>query len=114
MRSASKWDMAVLTIKNFPDDLYADLTQIAKKNRRSINNEAIVSVERGLDRGGIDRDLLGRIRSRREEMAKQGVVLTDEILAQSRAELIERPRGVMPRQNPSTSARLSKRSNKDK
>ena len=95
MRYASDMDMATLTIKNFPDELYADLTQVAKKNRRSINNEAIVSVERGLDRAGIDRELLERISERREEMAKRGVVLTDKILAESRAELLDRPREVI-------------------
>lgn len=95
MSFASDTDMATLTIKNFPDDLYANLTKIAKRNRRSINNEAIISVERGLDRPDIDRDLLERIRQRREEMASNGVWLTDEILAQSRAELLERPREVM-------------------
>lgn len=72
--------MATLTIKNFPDSLYAELTQVAQKNRRSINKEAIVSVERGLDRVGIDRELLDRIRLRREKMAKHGVRLTDELL----------------------------------
>jgi hypothetical protein len=89
--------MATLTIKNFPDELYADLTQVAKENRRSINNEAIISVERGLDRHrrGVTPELLERIRKNREEMAKQGVWLTDEILAESRAELRERPRQVM-------------------
>jgi len=78
--------MATLTIKNFPDDLYADLTQVAKSNRRSINNEAIISVERGLERKGINRELLDRIRKRREEMAKRGIRLTDELLREFKNE----------------------------
>ncbi len=86
MRCASETDMATLTIKNFPDELYANLTKVAKINRRSINSEAIVSVERGLDRGGIDRDLLERILKRREEMARQGIVLTEEMLSQFKNE----------------------------
>ena len=86
MRCASETDMATLTIKNFPDELYANLTKVAKINRRSINSEAIVSVERGLDRGGIDRDLLERILKRREEMARQGIVLTEEMLIQFKNE----------------------------
>ncbi|HVF46405.1 MAG TPA: hypothetical protein VNA17_02450 [Pyrinomonadaceae bacterium] len=94
--------MATLTIKNLPDELYADLTRTAKANRRSINNEAIISVERGLERRGIDRELLGRIRKRREEMAKRGVRLTDEILAHSRAELLKRPRPIMQEINAKT------------
>lgn len=86
MRCASETDVATLTIKNFPDELYANLTKVAKRNRRSINSEAIVSVERGLDRGGIDRDLLERILKRREEMARQGIVLTEEMLSQFKNE----------------------------
>ncbi|HIP73825.1 MAG TPA: Arc family DNA-binding protein [Anaerolineae bacterium] len=37
--------MATLTIKNVPDNVYERLKQQAKKNRRSINNEAIVILE---------------------------------------------------------------------
>ena len=106
--------MATLTIKNFPDDLYADLTQVARSNRRSINNEAIISVERGLERKGIDRDLLDRIRRRREEMARRGVRLTDEVLAESRAELLERPRAVMQELNAKKKGVGSRRSVKAK
>jgi predicted transcriptional regulator len=86
MRFTSGTNMATLTIKNFPDDLYADLTQVAKSNRRSINNEAIISVERGLERKGINRELLDRIRKRREEMAKRGIRLTDELLREFKNE----------------------------
>lgn len=84
--------MATLTIKNLPDEIYRALSETAKRNRRSINSEAIVSVERGLDRPE-PRDrmaLLEDIRRHREKLAAQGVTLTDEILAQSRAELIRR------------------------
>ena len=37
--------MATLTIKNIPDEVYERLKQQARKNRRSINNEAIVILE---------------------------------------------------------------------
>ncbi|MFL6375317.1 MAG: FitA-like ribbon-helix-helix domain-containing protein [Pyrinomonadaceae bacterium] len=89
--------MATLTIKNFPDDLYADLTLAAKTHRRSINSEAIVSVERGLDRNVSDsnRALLERIRAHREKLAKQGFTVTDEILAESRKELVRRSERVL-------------------
>ena len=40
--------MATLTIKNLPDDLYQRLKVRAKHNRRSINSEAIVCLERTL------------------------------------------------------------------
>ncbi len=39
-------DMATLTVKNLPDEVYAALTKLAKQNRRSINSEAIVQLEK--------------------------------------------------------------------
>lgn len=93
--------MATLTIKNLPDEIYAALTTKARQNRRSINNEAIISVERGLDRPDAEshRELLKRIRSNREELARKGVRLTDEILTRSRAELLERPSNAVKEMN---------------
>ena len=38
--------MATMTIKNIPDDLYEELKQRAAANRRSINNEVIMLIER--------------------------------------------------------------------
>ncbi|VAW31678.1 hypothetical protein MNBD_CHLOROFLEXI01-4510 [hydrothermal vent metagenome] len=38
--------MATMTIKNIPDDLYEELKQRAATNRRSINNEVIMLIER--------------------------------------------------------------------
>ncbi|MFZ1730812.1 MAG: hypothetical protein WBQ23_04510 [Bacteroidota bacterium] len=40
--------MATLTIKNIPDDLYLLLKETAKRERRSINSEAIVRLELSL------------------------------------------------------------------
>ena len=74
--------VATLTVKNLPDEIYVALTQTAKRNRRSINSEAIITVERGLDRRNPiqEQDLLHRVRKRREELARRGVVLTDDLL----------------------------------
>lgn len=38
--------MATVTIKNIPDELYEKLKVSAKANRRSINNEVIMLIER--------------------------------------------------------------------
>ncbi len=38
--------MATMTIKNIPDDLYEELKQRAATNRRRINNEVIMLLER--------------------------------------------------------------------
>lgn len=73
--------MATLTIKNLPDEIYAALTKMAKNNRRSINGEAIVRLERGLETVEPDLDAtLAQIRKNRETMKEKGAWLTDEIL----------------------------------
>lgn len=40
--------MATLTIRNVPDELYELLKQAAERNRRSLNNEALVLLEKSL------------------------------------------------------------------
>jgi antitoxin FitA len=37
--------MATLTIRNVPDDLYQRLKELAKRNRRSLNQEVVVQLE---------------------------------------------------------------------
>lgn len=79
--------MATLTIKNLPDELYAALGRVASKNRRSLNSEAIFRLENSLPfewQNGDER--LERIRLNREEMARRGVYLTDEILEEAKKE----------------------------
>lgn len=58
--------MATLTIKNMPDELYRLLKESARRQRRSINSEAILWLElalRGVREG--EDDLLERIRDLR-------------------------------------------------
>lgn len=40
--------MATVSVKNMPDDLYARLKQEAARNRRSLNREIIVCLERAV------------------------------------------------------------------
>jgi plasmid stability protein len=71
--------MATLTIKNIPDEVYAALTAVAKKHRRSLNSEAIVRLERSLKMPDQSREeQLEQIRKFRDSV--KGVYLTDEIL----------------------------------
>jgi antitoxin FitA len=42
--------MPALTIKNLPDEVYRQLKESARLNRRSLNGEVIVLLERGLGR----------------------------------------------------------------
>ena len=75
--------MATLTLKNVPDDLYTRLKQRAGDNRRSINNEAIVCLERVLGRPGVDpKAFLAEVRVMRRRM--KGVRITDEFLQRAK------------------------------
>lgn len=74
--------MATITIKNIPDDLYADLKRVAATNRRSINSEIIVSIEQAVRSRRVEPDeLLAKIRVLREGTAVY--TLTDDILDQA-------------------------------
>jgi plasmid stability protein len=79
-------DMATLTIKNLPDEIYAALGATAKRNRRSINKEAILRLEQSLEppKRELETEALVRIREHRENLARKGVFLTDEILNEGR------------------------------
>jgi antitoxin FitA len=41
--------MATITVKNIPEELYTQLKNIAEANRRSINSEIIICIERRLN-----------------------------------------------------------------
>lgn len=46
--------MQTITVKNIPPDLYKKLKQIAKENRRSVNSEIILCIERAVGSQRID------------------------------------------------------------
>ena len=75
--------MPSLTVKGLPDELYDRLKRAALDNRRSINREAIVCLERALGHERIDPGIrLARIDALR---AKLNVPrLTDEILREAK------------------------------
>lgn len=61
--------MATMTIKNIPDELYEELKQRAAANRRSINNEVIVLIERAVQYQAQDpNEVLERVRVLREKL----------------------------------------------
>lgn len=80
--------MATLTLKNVPPDLYDRLKKTAQKNRRSLNQEAIVRLEEALVHSPslTKATLMDRIRDRRARLARSGVWLTDEIINSAKAE----------------------------
>jgi len=77
--------MATLTIKNIPADLYERLKESAAQDRRSINNQVIVYLERALRSAKIDTDaVLAGARSLRRKTSRY--VLTDRTLARAKQE----------------------------
>ncbi|MCB8981023.1 MAG: Arc family DNA-binding protein [Ardenticatenaceae bacterium] len=72
--------MATMTIKNIPDELYEELKQRAAANRRSVNNEVIVLIERAVQYQVQDpKEVLERVRVLREKLDLY--VTEDEITA---------------------------------
>ena len=75
--------MATMTLKNIPDDLYEQLRKSAEHNRRSINSEAIVCLERALQAQPVDtRAILARARELRSRIP--GVFVTEAELRAAR------------------------------
>ncbi len=76
--------MATLTIKNLPDPLYQQLKAQAAENRRSINSEAILAVERAVtDFGAADAEqVLATLRRARSRL--NSVFVTDKALRAGR------------------------------
>lgn len=68
--------MATMTIKNMPDDLYAALKESAALNRRSLNSQAILCLERAVQSTPVDvRRLVSRVRGRRAKL--EGIFVVD-------------------------------------
>ncbi len=60
--------MPTITVKNIPPDIYELLKQSAAANRRSINSEIIVHIERGVRGRKVNaEDLLLRARQLRQK-----------------------------------------------
>lgn len=77
--------MSSLTIRNIPEPVLERLRESAKANRRSLNSEVILRLERSLRAAPIDVDeFLERIRPLREKTA--ALPLTDELLRQAKEE----------------------------
>ena len=72
--------MASITIKNIDPELYERLKQQASEHRRSINNEAIVCIERSLLRyPAADSDEVMRHAQLAREMTAGYIITNEEI-----------------------------------
>ena len=71
--------MANITVKNIPNDLYENLKYFAAINRRSLNNEIIVCIEKAVRSRRIDKvQFIDRLHRLREETKLP--YLTDDVL----------------------------------
>lgn len=69
--------MPTITVKNVPHDLYMTLRRAAQANRRSLNSEIIVCIERALHVRRVEpKAILERARRLRETTA--GYMIGDE------------------------------------
>jgi plasmid stability protein len=78
-------DMATVTVKNIPDELYKRLKSVAEINRRSINSELIVCIEHAVTSHRINPEkVLETARLLRKLTADHPI--SDEEFNQSKAE----------------------------
>jgi plasmid stability protein len=67
-------NMNTITLKNIPDDLYAQLKQSAQVNRRSVNSEIIFYIERAVRSRKADVEgFLSTARTLREKTASYSI-----------------------------------------
>jgi plasmid stability protein len=77
-------DVATITVKNIPDDIYKLLKESAKENHRSINSEIILAIKMSIMRRPINVQAnLERAREIRESIS---YYITDEELTQFKNE----------------------------
>lgn len=77
--------MATVTVKNIPDELYGRLKAVAKINRRSVNSEIIVCIEKAVTSRRINPDEALE-NARRLRQLTAGHRISDEEFTQAKAE----------------------------
>ena len=76
--------MTTITVKNIPDDLYERLKQAARANRRSINSEIIVCIERTVGPQSVNPEAtIARARQLREKTVEYQI--TDDEFTSAKA-----------------------------
>lgn len=77
--------MTTLTLKNFPDDLYARLKARAAEHRRSLNREAILCLEDAVATASPARTEATLTALRKNRLKLNRIFLTDRDLAAARS-----------------------------
>jgi plasmid stability protein len=85
MKSSEVFDMATVTVKNIPDELYDRLKTVAEINRRSINSEIIVCIENTVTTRRINPDEALE-NARRLRQLTAGHRISDQEFNQAKAE----------------------------
>jgi plasmid stability protein len=85
MESLEVFDMATVTVKNIPDELYERLKTVAEINRRSINSEIIVCIENAVASRRINPDEVLE-NARRLRQLTAGHRISDEEFNQAKTE----------------------------
>ncbi len=77
--------MTTFTVKNIPTDLYRLLKQSADMNRRSINSEIIVCIEKAVSRRQVE---VETVLARAQELRRKtrNYLLTEEEITQAKTE----------------------------
>ena len=71
--------MTTFTVKNIPPSLYEKLKKSAERNRRSINSEIIVCIEKSVQSQAVDFDKV-LTKARKFRSLTQAVPITDDEL----------------------------------
>lgn len=71
-------DLATVTVKNIPDELYERLRSVADKNRRSINSEIIVCIEKAVASRRINPDEVLENARRLRQLTASHMINDDE------------------------------------
>jgi len=85
MKSLGVFDMATVTVKNIPDELYKRLKAVAEINRRSINSEIIVCIENAVTSRRVNPEEVLE-NARRLRQLTEGHRISDEEFNQAKAE----------------------------
>jgi antitoxin FitA len=72
--------MAILHVRNVPDDLYERLQQRAGAQKRSLSAEVVSLLERAIGEPGVERaELFDRIRRRRSQIQHLGAHVSSSV-----------------------------------
>ncbi len=77
--------MTTFTIKNIPTDLYGLLKQSAEANRRSINSEIIVCIEKAVSSRRVEIETI-LVKARELRGITQNYLLTEDEITQAKIE----------------------------